>query len=128
MSLWLLLLLTLAELVLLVVVVVFYFRLKRSESLLKLLQQRHEELEQELVASFEDRQRELGKLEGRLGERAEELRELIERAEKLARKPESKRQTVLDGRKRGMSVSSLAQTTGLSVDEVELMLLEGGRT
>jgi len=137
MSQWMLIVLTLAELGLLVVVVMFYVRLRRSESLLKLLQQRHEdlmskihfnsELEQELVTSFEQRQHELATLNDELSRRAEELEELLARVERVVRKPESQRQTILDGRRRGVSVQSLAQSTGLTADEIELVLLDAKR-
>jgi len=137
MSQWMLIVLTLAELGLLVVVVMFYVRLRRSESLLKLLQQRHEdlmskihfnsELEQELVTSFEQRQHELATLNDELSRRAEELEGLLARVERVVRKPESQRQTILDGRRRGVSVQSLAQSTGLTADEIELVLLDAKR-
>lgn len=134
MSQWLLIVLTLAEVGLLALVAVFYFRLRRSESLISLLQQRHEdlmaklhfnaELEQQLVSSFEQRQQELGSLNEEIERRVTELQELLERVEKAAPKPDARRQAIFDGRRRGLSVKALAQSMGLTVDEVELLLME----
>lgn len=135
---WLLIGLTLTEFVLLLAVFLFFRRLKRSETLLEQLQQKQEqfvaklafsaELEQELVASFEERQQALFKLEERLAERSEELEALLERSEKTPLlKRQTPKQIVLNGHKRGLSAKALAQASGLSVDEVELILMEARR-
>jgi uncharacterized protein HemX len=134
MSQWLLIVLTLAEVGLLALVAVFYFRLRRSESLISLLQQRHEdlmaklhfnaELEQQLVSSFEERQQELAALNEEIERRVTDLQDLLDRAEKVAPKPDARRQAIMDGRRRGLSVKTLAQSMGLTVDEVELLLMD----
>lgn len=134
MSQWMLVVLTLAEVGLLALVALFYFRLRRSESLINLLQQRHEDLmaklhfnaefEQELVSSFEQRQRELENLNEEIGRRVNELEDLLARAEKATPKPDARRQAILDGRRRGLTVKALAQSLGLTIDEVELVLME----
>lgn len=137
---WLLVSLTLTEFALLVAVVVFFRRLKRSEALLEKLQQKQEqfvaklafsaELEQELISSFEERQQELMELETRLAGRRDELEELLKRAEHTTgpAAKRSPRQIVLNGHKRGLSPKSLAQASGLSLDEVELILMEARRS
>jgi len=161
---WLLVGLTLTELLLLVAVFVFFRRLKRSEDALEQLQQKQEqfvaklafsaELEQELVASFQERQQELLALERRLIERRDELEELLQRSgqpprmadRKAARVPRpaepqaeprparteasrqpTPKQIVLNGHKRGLSPRTLAQASGLSLDEVELILMDARR-
>jgi len=138
MSHWMLIVLTLAEVGLLAVVVLFYIRLRRSESLIRLLQQRHEdlmaklhfneELERELVSSFEQRQRELVGLNEEISARVAELDALLTRSEYAAPRPDARRQAIVDGRRRGMTVKQLAQSMGLTEDEVELMLLESKRS
>ncbi len=137
---WLLIGLTVTEFVLLAVVLLFFRRLKRSENLLDALQQRQQqfvaklsfsaELEQELVATFEERQKELAQLERKLVQRADELKKLLERAEKLPNRsqPQDPRQIVLDGYKRGLPLMALVQTSGLSMEEVELVLMQAGRS
>lgn len=135
---WLLIGLTATEFILLLAVLLFFKRLKRSESLLEQLQQKQEqfvaklsfsaELEQELVASFEERQQELLRLDQRLEQRARDLEALLERSDRIPRKPESPRQIVLNGHKRGLSVRALAQAAGISIDEVELILMEARRS
>lgn len=138
---WLLIGLTLTELLLLVAVVVFFRRLKRSEHLLEQLQQKQEqfvaklafstELEQELVSSFQERQQELLKLEKRLVQRRDELESLLKKTETKAKPQQmarSPKQIVLNGFRRGLSAKALAQASGLSLDEVELILIEARRT
>lgn len=174
---WLLVGLTFTELLLLVAVLVFFRRLKRSEALLEQLQQKQEqfvaklafsaELEQELVASFEQRQQELLELEKRLSQRRDELERLLASSgqapltqkrqssqpkrqqspppaqrHKTVREPKTRReepvlledsqptarQIVLGGHKRGLSPRTLAQASGLTLDEVELILLDAKRS
>lgn len=170
---WLLIALTVTEFLLLLVVLLFFKRLKRSEALLEQLQQKQQqfvaklafsaELEQELVSSFDERQKILADLEQRLSERSKELEDLLERSERArpasqgrataqryapASKPTGERavsrpqssransaqnevparQIVLKGHERGLSPRTLAQASGLSLDEVELILLEAGRS
>lgn len=132
----LLLVVSLTEIVLLAVVVGFFFRLRRSQAVLDTLQQRQEtllsklhfntELEQELVSSFAKRQAELADLEQQLSARADELRRLVEQAEKAARSPRLMREIIISGNREGKSSQALALATGLSVDEVELILEQSG--
>ncbi len=136
MSLWLLVFLSCIELLLFFAVVVFYLRLRRSEQALNELQSKQEallarlasnaQLEQELVASFHHRQAELEDLNAELTEQADGLRELIRQAERITRSPQSLRQIILNGHRRGQSARALAHSTGLSVEEVELILMEEG--
>ena len=131
---WLLLLFSLAELALLIVVLIFFWRLRRSEETLSALQQKQEELlgklqfntqlEQELMASFAQRQKELVGLDRELADRADQLRKLVQKAEELRRSPQFLRDTILAGARGGESAVSLAKATGLSLDEVELILME----
>lgn len=124
------------ELLLLAVVLVFFIRLRRSESLLNTLQQRQEdllkklhfntELEQELVLTFEKRQSELARLDEQLENRAQELEGLLKQAEQISRSPRFLREVILQGKRKGKSVQALSISTGLSVDEVELILEQAG--
>lgn len=129
---WILIVSTLIEVLLLVLAGFFFVKLKKSESLVYSLQDRQQEflrkldfnaqLEKEIVASFTKRQEELAALEEKLRCRATEMRRLLEQAETFTKSPQFLRQTILSGFKRGLSVQALAQSTGLSVDEVELIL------
>lgn len=123
---------TLIEVLLLLLAAVFFVKLKKSESLMRTLQDRQQEflrkldfnarLEKEIVSSFASRQEELAALEEKLQYRAEEMRRLLEQAETFTKSPQFLRQTILSGFKRGHSIQALAQSTGLSEDEVELIL------
>jgi uncharacterized protein HemX len=118
---WLLIVLTGSELLLLILVVGFFARLRRSEDMLSALQgnqaelmgklQRSAQVEQELIDSFEDRQRELYRLEDKLNSRARELSKLLKQAEEISR-----------SLKKGQSARELAKATGLTQDEVELII------
>ena len=129
---WLLIILTGSELLLLILVVGFFARLRRSEDMLSALQnnqaelvgklQRSAQVEQELIDSFEDRQRELMRLEDKLSARARELGKLLKQAEEVSRSPDFLRQVVLNGLKKGQSARELAKATGLTQDEVELII------
>lgn len=129
---WLLIVLTGSELLLLILVVGFFARLRRSEDMLSALQgnqaelmgklQRSAQVEQELIDSFEDRQRELVRLEDKLAARARELGKLLKQAEEISRSPDFLRQVVLNGLKKGQSARELAKATGLTQDEVELII------
>ena len=131
---WMFALFTLAELALLGAVLFFFIRLKRSENLLTKLQANQEklllrlrqnaELEQELMATFSQRQMELRTLDQRLEDRAETLRRLLEQAEGIVRSPQFLRELILNGRKKGLSAQKIALSAGLSVDEVELILAQ----
>ncbi|SIO38202.1 hypothetical protein [Halodesulfovibrio marinisediminis] len=123
-----------SELLLLVLLIVFYMRLRKSEALLTSMQAGQEslvakmhfnaELEQEIVDSFAKRQQELQVLETQLEARAQELRTLLEQAEAVSRSPQFLRELILTGRKKGQTVPQLAKATNLSIDEVELILME----
>nr|WP_272881488.1 hypothetical protein [Fundidesulfovibrio soli] len=129
---WILLALTGSELVLLILVVGFFARLRRSEDSLSALQANHGELmgklersarlEQELLESFEARQKELIRLEDKLDARARELSGLVKVAEDMTRSPDFLRQVVLSGHKKGQTPKALAKATGLSPDEVALII------
>lgn len=129
---WILVSSTLIEVLLLLLAAVFFVKLKKSESLMRALQDRQQEflrkldfnarLEKEIVSSFASRQEELAALEEKLQYRAEEMRRLLEQAETFTKSPQFLRQTILSGFKRGHSIQALAQSTGLSEDEVELIL------
>lgn len=131
-SLILLFLVSLTELLLLVVVLVFFMRLKRSEAILSTLQEKQEsllrslhfnaELEQELVSTFEKRQSELGQLNNALEGRIQEVQRLLKQTEQVSRSPHFLREVILSGRRQGKTIPDLATSTGLSVDEVELIL------
>ena len=133
-SFWMIVLFTLAEMALLGAVLFFFVRLKRSEELLTRLQANQEklllrlhqnaELEQELVATFAQRQVELRTLDQRLEDRAETLRRLLEQAEGILRSPQFLRELILNGRKKGWNAQKIALSAGLSVDEVELILAQ----
>ena len=124
--------LCLVEMFLLIMVLIFFVRLRRSQSLLNKLQSRQEDflnrldfnaaLEQQMLATFEQRQKELSALDQALCERSRELEELIVKADKIIRSPQSMKNIVLSGYRQGRSVSDLAKATGMSVDEVELIL------
>ncbi len=129
---WILAISTLLEVVLLSLAVLFFIKLKKSENLLQTLQDRQHEflqrldfnarLETELVNTFAQRQAELAALEEKLQSRAVEMRRLLEQAENFTKSPQFLRQTILSGFRRGQSVAALAQATGLSIDEIELIL------
>jgi hypothetical protein len=133
-SFWMIVLFTLAEMALLGAVLFFFVRLRRSENLLTKLQAHQETLllrlhenaalEQELVATFAQRQVELRALDQRLEDRAETLRRLLEQAEGIVRSPQFLRELILNGRKKGLSAQNIAVSAGLSVDEVELILAQ----
>ena len=136
-SFWILSFISLAELALFVLLLVFFARLKRSEHLLVKLQTsqntllkslaRNAELEKDLVASFSERQTELRHLDQRLEERAASLQKLLEQAENVSRSPQFLRELILTGSRKGRTPAQLAKGTGLSLDEVELILAEAGQ-
>ncbi len=131
-SLLLLLLVSLTELLVLVIVLFFFFRLRRSEALLNTLQENQEnllrklhfnaELEQELVSTFEQRQAGLRNLDQAIEERSQKLQKLIKQAEDISRSPHFLREVILSGHRQGRRITELASSTGLTVDEVKLIL------
>ncbi len=128
----LILALTVTELVLLFVVIAFYLRLRKSEALIARLQTKQEEflnklranaqLEQELVDSFESRQNELARLDTLLSDRVIALNKLLKQADEFAKSPQFLRQVIITGHRQGKSVKELSRATGLSADEVELII------
>ena len=131
-SYWILAASTAVELLLMVLACIFYVKLKKSELLVRALQDKQQEflqkldfnarLEKEIVETFSKRQEELALLEDKLRQRSTEMRRLLEQAENFTKSPQFLRQTILSGFRRGQSPQALAQATGLSVDEVELIL------
>ena len=129
---WILTASTALEIALLALVVMFYIKLRKSENLLQTLQDRQQEflqkldfnarLECEIVESFAKRQEELTRLDEKLQLRATEMRRLLEQAENFTKSPQFLRQTIQSGFRRGQSVAALAKSTGLSIDEVELII------
>jgi len=125
-------LLTLAECVMIILVLLFFSRLKRSEALIFRLQSNQEDmlermyrnaaLEQELVESFAQRQEQLHMLNKKLEDRAATLQRLLEQAEGITRSPHFLREVILNNNRKGLSPAQIAQKTGLSEDEVELIL------
>ncbi|MDL2316068.1 hypothetical protein LJC59_03190 [Desulfovibrio sp. OttesenSCG-928-A18] len=137
MQFWILILLSLAELVLFILLLRFFVRLKKSETLLVQLSEGQQnlmdklrsnaELERELMQSFAVRQSELQHLNTGLEARAAELQELLDQAEAVSRSPQFLRELIITGKKKGRSSAQLAKSTGLSVDEVELILAQSAR-
>jgi len=135
-SLWLIIFVSVVEVALLGVLLMFFLRLRRSEALLNRLQanqtqllerlRQNAELEQDLVATFAQRQEQLRHLDQRLEERAQALRRLLEQAEGISRSPQFLREVILNGHRKGRSLEQIARSTGLSVDEVELILTQAG--
>ncbi|MDE5833321.1 MAG: hypothetical protein K2H64_10165 [Desulfovibrio sp.] len=122
------------ELLIIAGALLFYFRLKRSQTLMNTLQDNQQSLlariemnarlEREIVATFAQRQSELRELDSKLEDRARSLRKLLEQAEGIARSPQFLREIILNGRKKGLSSRQIALNSGLSVDEVELILAQ----
>ncbi len=130
----LLLAVSIIEIVLFVMLLRFFSRLRRSEDLLTRLRDNQEslldklsanaELERELMHSFHSRQTELRLLTEKVEERAAELATLVEQAEAISRSPQFLRELIIAGKKKGRSPAQLSKATGLSLDEVELILLQ----
>ncbi len=128
----LLILFTVSEIVLLAVVIFFFLRLRKSETLLSALQSKQEEfikrlqfntqLENELVATFEERQNELATLNEELEKRSAELNKLVKLANDYCKSPQFMREIILNGHRAGKSPLRLAKSTGLSLEEVELII------
>ena len=133
---WMLIAFSALELFLLVGILVFFVRLRKSESLMNILQTNQEQLlerletnaalEREMVESFAQRQAELRALDQRLEERSAELRRLLEQAEGIVRSPHFLRELILNQRAKGFSAAKIAKNSGLGVDEVELILAQSG--
>ena len=123
------------EVVLLATVAILFVRVRRSEAGLIQMSQKQEallenlkknaELEQELVASFAQRQDELARLDSKLQDKVKELRRLLDQAEHIANSPQLVKKVILSGQARGDSVTALAHKTGLSEEEVEWVIEQG---
>ena len=120
------------EILLIFFILFLFFRIKKSESLLSLLQKRqksildrlqfNEELEKKLVETFEVRQKELIFLDKKLKEKIEEIKGLLKYAEDLTASPQFLREVVLRGYRKGISIEELCKRTGLSKEEIELII------
>ena len=127
-----LLIISLIELILFILLLHFFSRLRRSENLLTRLRDGQDslldklsanaELERDLLHSFHTRQAELRLLDEKLEERAARLSVLVEQAEAISRSPQFLRETIIAGKKKGRTSLQLSRATGLSLDEVELIL------
>lgn len=134
MEFWILLVISFAELILFVLLLRFFSRLRKSEQLLTELSEGQQtlmdklranaELERELMQTFSARQVGLQQLNASLEQRAAELSSLLEQAQAISRSPQFLRELILAGRKKGRTSSQLAKATGLSLDEVELILAQ----
>ncbi len=123
---------TLAEFALIILVLVFFKRLKKSEQILMGMQNNQNELmermvrnanlEQELVATFMQRQSELERLNIAMEERIYMLKRLIKQADEISRSPYLLREIILSSKKKGMTNEMIAQKTGMAKDEIELIL------
>ncbi len=124
--------LTVAELILIGLVFTFFVRLKRSESVVAKLQANQEQLlervyrnatlEQELVASFAQRQEQLTKLIPHLEDRIQTMQKLLTQAEGISHSPQFLREVIQNAQKKGLTNDEIAVKTGLSKDEIELIL------
>ena len=135
MQLWILLVLSAVELILFFLLLKFFRRLHRSEEMFARLQSDQDslleklrlnaELEQELMHSFAERQEELHALNSKLEERARQISDPLAQAETVSRSPRFLRELILEGAKKGRSADQLARSTGLSLDEVRLIMEQG---
>lgn len=129
---WILILTSTIEIILLATVVVLFTRLRRSEALLNQLKQDQKglldklqfnaQLEKELVSSFNQRQSELSALDQKLRARTQELNRLVKKAEAYSQSPRFLKEIILSGYNSGESINSLSRSTGLSKDEIDLIL------
>jgi hypothetical protein len=128
----LLILFTFSEIILLAVVILFFLRLKKSEALLSGLQSKQEEfikrlqfntqLENELVSTFEQRQQELVAINDEIEKRSADLKKLVNLANEYCKSPQFMREVILNGHRAGKSAKQLAKSTGLGIEEVELII------
>jgi uncharacterized protein HemX len=128
----LLILLSISEVVLLGVVIMFFLRLRKSEALLSGIQLKQEEfikrlqfntqLENELVATFERRQQELVTLNNEIEGRVAELKKLVAQADSYSKSPQFMREIILKGHQAGKTPAQLAKSTGLGLEEIELII------
>ncbi|WP_459892331.1 hypothetical protein [Desulfothermus okinawensis] len=129
---YLLIISTIIEVFLLTTIIFIFYRLKRSEDFLLRLKQSQKELldklsfneqiEKELVKSFEERQRELMILDSKLEKKLGEAREILKQLEEASNSPKVLKEIIISGYKNGESLESLAKRTGLSIEEIEWIL------
>lgn len=134
--LWIIATVTVAESILVALVFLFFLRLRRSEAMLSRLQasqegmldriRRNASLEQELVDTFAQRQEQLLLINEQLEGRIEVLKRLLDQAEGICRSPQFLRELILNGRRKGQTPAQIARATGLTVDEVEIILVQAG--
>ncbi|WP_419780156.1 hypothetical protein [Maridesulfovibrio sp.] len=132
MTVFLLIFFSVTEIALLVAVIFFFLRLRKSEELVTQLQAKQEEfvkklqfntqLENEMMNTFAERQEELAQLDMMLDRKSKKLKKILAQAEEFSRSPQFLRQIILTGHKEGKPVSRLAKATGLSIEEVELII------
>ena len=135
-STWLLVALTIFEFVLFLLLISFFRRLRKSEDLLLKLQSgqnallvnldQNAQLEKDLIASFAERQQELRNLDIQIEERVATLKRLLNQAENVSRSPQFLRELILTGVRQGKTPAELAKNTGLSLDEVKLIITQAG--
>ncbi|CCO24962.1 hypothetical protein [Maridesulfovibrio hydrothermalis] len=129
---FLLIFFSVTEIILLIAIIFFFIRLKKSEELVTQLQSKQQEfinklhfnaqLENELMNTFEQRQQELAQLDKVLDQKSRKLKKILSQAEEFSRSPQFLRQIIITGHKEGKPVNRLAKATGLSTDEVELII------
>ena len=132
MTVFLLIFFSITEIALLIAVIFFFLRLRKSEELVTQLQLKQEEfvkklqfntqLENEMMNTFAERQEELAQLDMMLDRKSKKLKKILSQAEEFSRSPQFLRQIILTGHKEGKPVSRLAKATGLSIEEVELII------
>lgn len=95
-------------------------QVKQEEFVKKL--QFNTQLENEMMNTFAERQEELAQLDMMLDRKSKKLKKILSQAEEFSRSPQFLRQIILTGHKEGKPVSRLAKATGLSIEEVELII------
>ncbi|WP_045212049.1 hypothetical protein [Desulfonatronovibrio magnus] len=129
---WIIIVISGIEIILLVLVFIFFYRLRKSEKLLADLKNNQKsfleklefnaQLEKELVSTFEKRQKELINLESKMDQRVRELTRLIRQADKYTKSPDFMKNVIVSGYRNGRSIDELVKSTGLSRDEIELII------
>ena len=97
-------------------------RLKQSQKELLDKLTFNEQIEKELVKSFEERQRQLALLHSKLEKKLSEAREVLKQLEEASNSPKVLKEIIVKGYKKGQSLESLARRTGLSIEEIEWIL------
>ncbi len=128
----LLVILTVLEFVLIGLVLVFFSRLKKSEEIIAALQENQEELlekvyknaylEQELLETFKKRQESIAQLIPLMEARINTMQKLLSQAEGISRSPQFLREIIQNSKQKGLSIEQIAINTGLSKDEIELII------